>query len=632
MGRLNYSARRIFGVKAGQVISKDLKKRIPPALNSKAAGRDPTLEIDVSNKRLTDEGFSLWIDDLIECIKYRDDDHVAGLARVVELHVRGNELTVHSLAKLGEVVALCKGDLHELDVSNNNIEVKTPTEKQIWFEFLSSFKDCYMLRKLDLGANPLGHAGVEILARVYIKSDLDFLEDDAEDIIDNAAEEIEVLAKNMAALKVKPGKENESPKGSGQKKSPNKGKSAKATGPSQVPLPKEKIHAKLKHFACTRGLRSIPYLIVCETFLTAGSTVHLSSMLEIQRTPDQLLEFLPTTAKTLALPEEAKECKGIIWLPNYDLGDIAYQLLYLSESIHDLKDMSDPEEADDEADDEDDTQSSSDQPAARKMGTLEMRKMQSKRGVDLSRLNKRVRMEALKKEGVHSFDIWITALRMMLVSRALLLEDMDRPCDTPVEEEVDTQVEHEEPEKPAPEPPKRVIHDLSEDARVEQLRNLPHPPQDVSRINPGPFFPGTEEFFANFPALRPVPIIQIDTAEDGSNSEATNDSETAANKDGFSSTGGPGHRSGKPNARFIAAREPEKTQWRYGLPLALWRRIIADAVGANQVLDEEQQERIMRYASDWKALGYEMTITGAEDHQQIWKFLETVHCFTYSCL
>ena len=169
---------------------------------------------------------------MIECIKYRDEEHVAGLARVVEFHVSGNELTVQSLPKLGEVVALSKGDLHELDVSNNSIKVETPEQKQMWFDFLSSFKDCYMLKKLDLGANPLGHAGMEILAQVYIKSELDFLEAEAEDILENAASEIEVLAKNMAGLKMKPAKENESSKVSGQKKSPNKGKNAKASGES----------------------------------------------------------------------------------------------------------------------------------------------------------------------------------------------------------------------------------------------------------------------------------------------------------------------------------------------------------------------------------------------------------------
>lgn len=137
---------------------------------------------------------------------------------------------MHSLAKLGEVVALAKADLQELDISNNEIEVNTPEQKRIWFDFLSSFKDCFMLKKFDLGGNPLGPAGMEILARVYIKSDLDFLEDDAEDMLGDTADEMEVLAKSMAALRVHDGKENDSPKSSGQKKSPNKGKSAKPSG------------------------------------------------------------------------------------------------------------------------------------------------------------------------------------------------------------------------------------------------------------------------------------------------------------------------------------------------------------------------------------------------------------------
>ncbi|KAH8435305.1 uncharacterized protein LDX57_012936 [Aspergillus melleus] len=512
-----------------------------------------------------------------------------------------------------------------------------------------------MLKKFDLGGNPLGAAGVEILARVYIKSDLDFLEVDAEDMIGEAADEIEVLAKNITALKVK-SDENESPKPSGQKKSPNKGKSAKQSGKSRrkdeahsadaqlvegassssATLPTEKVQAKLKHFACTRGLRSIPYLIVSDIPMTSGSAVHLASMLEVQRTPEQLLEFLPK-GKTLTLPEEAQVCKGIIWQPCYNLADYACNLLRISERIHDLKDIPDPEEADDEADEDcDDTlgQSSSDQPVTRKMGTLEMRKMQSKKYVEFTRLNKRLRMEALKNEGVKSFEIWITALRMMLVSRALLLEDRDRTSDTPVEddEEIDQPVELEDLEEPEPKPVQEIISDPSEDERVEQLRNLPHRPP-MPMTSHGPFYPGTDEFFANFPALSPVPTIHVEevVAEDENDeSEASNEVESPSTKDALSSAASPPHRSGKANTRVLATREPEKSGWRYGLPLRLWRRIIADAVGANQVLDDEQQEQILRYASNWEAVRYEMTITGAEDHQQIWKFLETVHCFTYS--
>lgn len=93
----------------------------------------------------------------------------------------------------------------------------------MWQAFLGSFRDCYMLKKLDLGYNNLGTAGMEILARVYIQSDLDFLEGDAEDVLGSMHEEDSSLAEEMESLKLKPGKENEPIRGR-PRKSTNKSK------------------------------------------------------------------------------------------------------------------------------------------------------------------------------------------------------------------------------------------------------------------------------------------------------------------------------------------------------------------------------------------------------------------------
>jgi Leucine-rich repeat (LRR) protein len=133
---------------------------------------------------------------------------------VTELHLQKNELTAQSLARLGEVIALSAGDLRELDLSQNDIRVKTPEEQMMWRDFLLSFKNCYMLKKLDLGSNPLGPAGVEILARVYIKSDLDFLETDADAIIGPHVDETTDIVEQLTALKIRPekDKENDAPK------------------------------------------------------------------------------------------------------------------------------------------------------------------------------------------------------------------------------------------------------------------------------------------------------------------------------------------------------------------------------------------------------------------------------------
>lgn len=214
-----------------------------PGSGSKAAARDPTLEIDLTGKSLTDDGFAEFIDDLISCINCRDAEHPLGLAKLTELHLQSNKLTVQSLLKLGDVIASSGGDLRELDLSRNDIRIVTEEEKTIWKSFLGSFKNCYMLKKLDLAGNPIGTAGLEILARGYIKSDLDFLEADAEAIVrqdhgfstDVQDGEEAALAEEAAALKIDV-KASWDCKGGCAKKSPSKvGRAARQNG-MDIPL------------------------------------------------------------------------------------------------------------------------------------------------------------------------------------------------------------------------------------------------------------------------------------------------------------------------------------------------------------------------------------------------------------
>ncbi|GIJ92258.1 hypothetical protein Asppvi_011235 [Aspergillus pseudoviridinutans] len=599
MGKLNYSARKITGLKAGQVVSKDLKKRITPGVGAKAAARDPNVEIDVSGKELTDEGFAEFIDDLIACMKYRDEEHPEGSAKVVDLHLQGNQLTVVSLRKLSEVIKLSIADLRELDISHNNLAVCTPEEQEIWYDFLDSFKNCFLLKKFDLGNNPLGPKGIEVLARVYMQSDLDFLEADADVVVGMNGEgdhEGDAIVEELENLKIN-GKDHEATKKASSKQSPKKSKVAQQNGSSHATCATKKLsYAELKRYACTRGLRSIPFLIISNTNLTSSCAVHLSNMLSMHRSPEQLLAFLPS-GKGPILPEAAEQCKGIIWLPNDGLGPNECKLLDKAELVREYK--SNDDTANDEISADDDENAA-------------QRKLQKKLDIEHARLAKRVCIEALKNEGVHSNDIWRVALKMMTVSRALLLNDEDRAVEAPSEEEpsgVEQTDERAEEEEEAMEQSPEYVFDAYE---------LFEP------ISVGPFHPGAEHFEVNFPSLQQVQQVQQTNGHDKDvqsreTKESTPPSQPA--------------RSGKGKEHPISVpRSSRKREWRFGLPFAFWRQIIADAVGADGILSHQQQVRIMTYAADWNAVSYELTIKGAEDHQQIWKFLETVKCITYSSL
>jgi hypothetical protein len=318
-------------------------------------------------------------------------------------------------------------------------------------------------------------------------------------------------------------------------------------------------------------------------------------MLSMHRSPEQLLAFLPS-GKGPILPVAAEQCKGIIWLPNDGLGPNECKLLDKAELVREYR--SNDDTANDELSEDDD------QNAAQ-------RKLQKMLDIEHARLAKRVCIEALKKEGVHSNDIWRVALKMMTVSRALLLNDKDRAVEAPSEEpsgveQTDERVEEEE--ETSEESPEYVFdeYELFEPIAV------------------GPFHPGAEHFEVNFPSLQQVQQVQQTNRHD-KDVQSRKTKESALSSQPACSGKGKAHPSSVP-------RSSRKREWRFGLPFAFWRQIIADAVGADGILSHQQQVRIITYAANWNAVSYELTIKGAEDHQQIWKFLETVKCITYSSL
>lgn len=134
------------------------------------------MELDITGKGLTDEGIAFFIEDLIECIQYRDDGHPQGTVRLTELSLKGNNLTAVAMSKLGHVITLSSTTLTKLDLSDNSIQVETGEDRKAWGEFLASFQNCCVLKKVDFSGNSLGGVGFDVFAHVYMKSDLDFVD------------------------------------------------------------------------------------------------------------------------------------------------------------------------------------------------------------------------------------------------------------------------------------------------------------------------------------------------------------------------------------------------------------------------------------------------------------------------
>ncbi|KAK2757650.1 hypothetical protein FQN54_004619 [Arachnomyces sp. PD_36] len=619
MGKLNYAARRTQGVKAGQSVSKDLKKRIPPGTGSKAAARDPYLEIDLSGKELTDDGFAEFSDDLIACLDFRGDDHPDGAVKLTELSLKGNKLTVVSLEKLGLVIARSNGDLRDLDISENQITIDTPEHAAIWEGFLKSFQGCYVLKRIDFSGNELGAKGFELLCRTYMQSDLDFVEPMEDDNgVEKNDEGESALHETMSSLSLRSGKENVKPSSESIKGS--KSKATKTANASCSTLSAAMSPAEIKLFASTRGLRSVPYLIFADVGLTNECAFHLSIILLSHRLPEALLAFLPP-GKSVAPVQDGDEnpCKGIVYLPNEKFERLGRRLIELAEINR--QEVIETESGESDLDD------SSSQAGelgtstpghyspyvnwGRERGT-KRREMRKHHQTHLERSKKLILLDILKAEGPHRCEIWSVAFKMMVVARAILLEDKFRPV------------------KDSGEPPEE------DKAQNENVPGIPKEPALLheplpQRFNPSSapqlFAPGMDDFDINFPT------IQGSTAATSTQVKPTVDPCTPERtiNHGRKKSHNHNHGHGR-SALGVTGNATAPEVGRFGLPMEVWCEIIADAVGARGILNKAQQMGIIKYATDWNALDQEIAVQGAAVNQQVWRILENVHCLAYTSM
>lgn len=144
-------------------------KRIPPSITSKAAIRDPVIDLDTSGRALTSEGLAEIASALVKTIKYEDNN--GKIARLEELCLRDSKIDTRSLPHLARIISLAAHDLRDLDLSENSITITTVDEIAVWEDFLHSFSKCCVLRRIDLSGNALGSRAFEVLARVYGNED-----------------------------------------------------------------------------------------------------------------------------------------------------------------------------------------------------------------------------------------------------------------------------------------------------------------------------------------------------------------------------------------------------------------------------------------------------------------------------
>jgi hypothetical protein len=549
----------------------------------------------VSGKGLTDEGFAELVEALVECLSEKE-----GVVRLEELSLRDCKLTAASLASLSKVVSLAAGDLRDLDLSSNQITIATEDQISVWHQFLESFKDCDALSRIDLSGNPLGPKAFEVFAKIYMQSDmLDFM-------VPSKADDVNVLSPKDVNKKFEGLGIGGSPRGK-TAETPTKTKGSRLSmsffssfdkqpiNPSTGLLSfRDKSPEKLEpvtepnHHKSTRGLRSVPYIVFRDVQLTDTSALHLSTVLKEHLLPANLLPCVPYTPRG-ASEQRFEEfdrfegaCRGLMYLPNPLMSGAGYRVLYLadalrnhlSETLDEALEFGNPERPLDES--------------------AEERQVLAAKKTTFKKARAKIEGDAMKSDGFRAVELWDKAMKMLILGRALLLEDKNK--------------KHKDEEQPK-EPPEYT----------ERFPELPHSPPPHFNM----FDPTRAAFEWNFESMYAAPAITEEVFDRTAMLATT----PQRRKQSVPSNARKG--SVREPSHVIAARIRQENPLLFQVPEAVWSMIIARAVGAEDVLSARQQLSVVRYARDWKTLMAEREYRGKPDFNQWWNVLDKMGCLSY---
>ncbi|KAF3172889.1 hypothetical protein TWF225_004527 [Orbilia oligospora] len=448
MGKLTYVNRKIAGVKLAQSIQRDIQKRIPKIGEEKklaAVQRDPVVELDATGRQLGEDGIAIVCDALYELAE-------TGLSRIEELNFSGNELTASSLRHLRRAVSVCP-DLRDLDISNNNISLDTVEDLENWVGFLESFVNLKCVRRLEISHNPLGDFAVEAFFQVYALEHPIFIPYDFGNARkSNAVDELTDVNYSVEGFDIRSsgGHLYLAPHNTQASDLDNIAESSRkasigtigsshlsSSPPSSLDAPRDP--------ADIHGLRGIPYVVMSNIGATDLSAMWMSYVIPEHPLPSDLHPHLPPLkegpfAATLRKYDSLTSCRGIVMTENPLVTALGLTVLKEAEERRD-EDAATIEElmtngqgrrrssvvSDTGCDegrrenrrnsiqDRDDSFSASSFPSKSRKALNDSR-------YSLDRSRARIQLNVLKAQGVKASLLWKRVMRLVVVSRAILVD------------------------------------------------------------------------------------------------------------------------------------------------------------------------------------------------------------------
>ncbi|KAI4136007.1 MAG: hypothetical protein LQ347_000184 [Umbilicaria vellea] len=403
-------------------------------------------------------------------------------------------------------------------------------------------------------------------------------------------------------------------------------------------------------YASTRGLRSVPYIVLSNTAMTDACALHLSYVLVSHNFPEQLVARVPPVKAgppqhQLEVYDITSGCQGLVYLPNDKLGIAGSRVLELGELAREgFLDETSYEETQEEFETttkparalrrESDVwpSPSFSAPSGRRRSATSVAGSEydgrssysATASTELDRARSRIQGNVLRDFGASSVDLWRVSLKMLTLSRAILLSAAERTRHVRESETESYGLRQMPPPAQPPQPPQPA-----------------QPAQPVQHL--WPVF-STDLNDGGFPPL-PSSSIRAGVAP-------PRRSETTPLKSGNPShpvTSRHVHRPKKsvnPTARLsgfepptmvdtnvVTSRTDEQQPYRshlpYGFSEDIWMRIISIVAGADGIVNITQQRSILRWAMDSMTLIKEREALGKPKSAQIWRLLEGIGCLAY---
>lgn len=342
--------------------------------------------------------------------------------------------------------------------------------------------------------------------------------------------------------------------------------------------------------------------------------MHLSYVLANHSLPEQLLLYVPTAksgpAQQLEVYDTRFGCHGIVYLPNDKLGSAGIKVLEMAEFARErssdesaqgnqspsktpARTAGYPRRVSDATFSLPTGQAQGQRRSTVSSGSIDHSTYAGRGSVvtnELDRARSRIQSNVLKECGSQAVELWSASLKMLNIARQILPAGRRRQSEGSYHRQRDVSVD------------------------FSRLR-----PTYASKLMVGAYVPGE-------------PVLNITGISSNPTTPTVLQRRKASTSDAPTGRGRSADMSSDLQMSRLSVMiktSPEGSPMPFGLPEKLWGRIIALAADAIGVVNEVQQDSILRWATDRDTLIREMDALGKPESEQIWRLLEGMGCLAY---